>query len=61
MLRSIADTFETSDAELCYGDLVDVNDDNKIVRYWQSSEYRLRKFYYEWVPPHPTVFVRREI
>lgn len=61
VIRSVVDAFETSGAELCYGNLVYVNDDDEVVRYWQSGEYRPRKFYYGWMPPHPTVFVRGDV
>jgi len=61
VLRSVVEAFETSGADLCYGDLVYVNDDDEVVRYWESGEYRPRKFYYGWMPPHPTVFVRGDI
>jgi len=47
----------------CYGDLVYVRADNpkQIVRYWQSYEFDKRRFYYGWMPPHPTFFVRRSV
>lgn len=61
VLRSVVEAFESSEADLCYGDLVYTNSDDEVVRYWQSGEYRPRKFYYGWMPPHPTVFVRRDI
>ena len=32
-----------------------------IKRYWKSGEYHPRKFYWGWMPPHPTFFVRRAI
>lgn len=61
VLRSVVNSFETTGAELCYSDLVYVNDDDEVVRHWQSGEYRPRKFYYGWMPPHPTVFVRGDV
>jgi len=47
----------------CYGDLVYVRADNakQIVRYWKSSEFDKRRFYYGWMPPHPTFFVRKSV
>jgi glycosyltransferase involved in cell wall biosynthesis len=33
----------------------------KVVRHWTSGEFDLRKFYWGWMPPHPTFFVRREV
>ena len=35
--------------------------DYKIVRYWRSGEFDARKFYWGWMPPHPTFFVRRSV
>lgn len=35
--------------------------DEKIVRYWKSGVYDPRKFYWGWMAPHPTFFVRRHI
>ena len=35
--------------------------DFKIVRYWKSGEFDPRKFYWGWMPPHPTFFVRRHV
>ena len=33
----------------------------KVVRYWKSGEFDPRKFYWGWMPPHPTFFVRRTV
>lgn len=32
----------------------------KIVRYWKSGPFRRENFYWGWMPPHPTFFVRRK-
>lgn len=59
----IKNKFTSGDFDAVYADLVYVNsiDTNKIVRYWKSGEYDVRKFRRGWMPPHPTVYVRREI
>ena len=31
----------------------------EVVRYWKSGDYKPKKFYWGWMPPHPTFFVRR--
>ena len=36
-------------------------DDFKVVRYWKSDAYDPQKFYWGWMPPHPTFFVRRTL
>jgi len=41
--------------------LVDQNDDNKVLRYYDSSHFHPDKFRFGWMPAHPTVFVRREL
>lgn len=61
VLQSVAQTFESDGAELCYGDLVYVDRDDRVVRYWKSGDYRAWRFYFGWMPPHPTVFVRKEL
>ena len=32
-----------------------------VVRYWKSGRYTFRSFYWGWMPPHPTFFVRRSV
>lgn len=35
--------------------------DLKITRYWKSGDFDPGKFYWGWMPPHPTFFVRRQV
>ena len=44
-----------------YGDLVFVNpeNNNQIVRYWKSEKYNKNNFLYGWMPPHPTLFLKK--
>ncbi|HBE65519.1 MAG TPA: glycosyl transferase [Rhodopirellula baltica] len=46
-----------------YADLeyVDANDQNRVHRRWVSGSYDVRKFRRGWMPPHPTVYFRREL
>ena len=46
------------DGDLVY---VDANDTDRVVRYWRLGDFALHKFYWGWMPPHPTFFVRREV
>jgi glycosyltransferase len=32
-----------------------------VTRYWKSGPFTLDKFYWGWMPPHPTFFVRRSV
>jgi len=62
-LVKVLGIFDEPDIEACYGDLVYVDGQNidKIVRFWRSGNFNLNKFYWGWMPPHPTFFVRRSV
>ena len=63
VLRHVVQLLDEKDLDSCYGDLVYVDADEvtKVKRYWRSGDYQPRKFYWGWMPPHPTFFVRREV
>jgi glycosyltransferase len=63
VLEKVADCFSDPAVDSCYGDLVYVNssDTSKVHRYWRSGAYHPKRFFWGWMPPHPTFFVRREI
>jgi glycosyltransferase involved in cell wall biosynthesis len=54
---------EKEKAQVVFADLilVDQNDDNKVLRYYDSSHFHPNKFRFGWMPAHPTVFVKREL
>ena len=49
--------------DVVHGDLVfvDQNNTNKIVRYWKSQPFKPGLLQRGWMPPHPTIFMRREV
>lgn len=61
VLRDVLETFSDSGTDACYGNLVYVNDNDEIVRYWKSGGHSAGKWYWGWMPPHPTFFVRRSV
>jgi len=63
VLSKIAQVFEDKSVLTCYADLQYVQADNldKVVRTWKSGHFSRKNFYYGWMPPHPTFFVRREV
>lgn len=62
-LSAVARTFSSGDFDAVYADLiyVDAANPDRIVRYWKSGKYDVGRFRRGWMPPHPTVYVRREI
>ncbi len=59
VLRDVADAFRDPKIDACYGDLVYVDDKDNTIRYWKSGRYHPLKYYFGWMPPHPTFFVRK--
>lgn len=52
---------EKPDLDGCFGDMVLVNDEDKVVRYWRNSDYHPLKLYFGWICPHFTLFLRRPV
>ncbi|MGC9047013.1 MAG: glycosyltransferase family 2 protein [Minisyncoccia bacterium] len=62
VIETIVETFKNYDVDCAWGDLVYFLDNpNKIIRIWKSSDYKEGLFERGWVPPHPTFFVKKEI
>lgn len=61
VLKSVAEAFTDPNVGACYGNLVYVNDQDEVVRYWKSGHYKTYKFYLGWMPPHPTFYARSEL
>ena len=59
-IEQIAHAFDESGADIVYGDLQYVRA-GKVVRRWQSNAFHPRSLKYGWMPPHPTMYVRREV
>ncbi|MBE0576975.1 MAG: hypothetical protein IH613_13895 [Desulfuromonadales bacterium] len=64
-LQLVADVFQDPAVDACYGDLLYVAEEDgaqfTTKRYWKSGDFNFRKFYWGWMPPHPTFFVRKSV
>jgi glycosyltransferase len=62
-LKRIASAFDTNRVEAVYGDLVYVSKSNtsKIIRYWQSCTFKEQLLLNGWMPPHPTLYIKRSV
>lgn len=62
VVSRIAEVFNDTAVEACYGDLVYVAADNiqREVRTWKAGDFTSKMVYNGWMPPHPTFFVRRD-
>lgn len=63
VIERVMERFADPTVDAVYGDLqyVRPTDLNKIVRNWKAGNYSKRSFYYGWMPPHPTFFVRKSV
>jgi len=62
VLQRVAQAFADPSVCAVYGDLqyVRQHDTTQVVRHWQSSSARASRLAWGWMPPHPTLYVRRE-
>lgn len=63
VILKVVERFKTSNAEAVYGDLqyVDRKDTSKVIRNWKSGEYKDGMFRKGWMPPHPTLFLKKSV
>jgi glycosyltransferase involved in cell wall biosynthesis len=63
LLETVMQAFSDPAVDASYGDLLYVDKDNteKVIRNWQSGDYKRDRFYAGWMPPHPTFFLRRQL
>jgi glycosyltransferase len=63
ILSEIVSIFQNNDVDGVYGDLqyVKVSDTNNVVRNWKSRPFYPEMIKNAWMPPHPTLFLRKEV
>ena len=63
VLEWVANAFSDPSVEGVYGDLDYVSKYNpsKVIRRWRSGEYHRNRLARGWMPPHPTLFLRRTV
>ncbi|MEW6037058.1 MAG: glycosyltransferase family 2 protein [Pseudomonadota bacterium] len=63
VLARVAQAFADSSVGAVYGDLqyVSKDDTSKVIRHWRSASFTPRRLARGWMPPHPTLYVRRSV
>lgn len=63
VLQRVADALADPRVDGVYGDLqyVAADDPTRVVRHWRSGNYAPSKLKLGWMPPHPTLYLRREV
>ena len=63
VLAKVCQAFSDSTVQGVYGDLeyVSTSDLNRVIRHWHAEAFDRGKLAKGWMPPHPTLFLRREV
>lgn len=63
VLSKIANAFESPGVEAVYSDLdyVSQSDEKQVVRHWQSGDFAKHRLKWGWMPPHPTLYLKRSV
>lgn len=62
VLRDLLNAFQRHpEVQVCYGNMVYLDDEGRATRYWKSGNHRRFKWRLGWRPPHPAFFVRRSV
>ncbi|TDE17460.1 glycosyltransferase family 2 protein [Dyadobacter psychrotolerans] len=63
VISSIVETFKATGADGVFGDLqyVDAADQSKVTRNWVAGIYKKGSFLHGWMPPHPTLFLKKSV
>lgn len=62
VVERIADCFSRPEVQAVYGDLqyVSQSDMEKIIRTWDTKSFSPGRLKLGWMPPHPTLYIRKE-
>ena len=63
VLARVVEAFADPEIDAVYGDLdyVAKTDTNRVIRHWKSGEYNPARLAWGWMPPPPTLFIRRRV
>jgi len=63
VLAGVAAVMADPDVDGVYGDLQYVarDDDNRVIRHWKAGPYAQSRLKRGWMPPHPTLYLRRAV
>lgn len=61
VVSDVVAEFANPAVDVVYGDLdyVSKDDPSRVIRRWRSGFFDMRRLAWGWMPPHPTLFIRR--
>lgn len=62
VISKVVDEFSNNDIDALYGDIQFVKPENieKVVRYYSSKRFNIKRFKYGFMPAHPSFYVKRK-
>ncbi len=63
VISTIVENFAQKRCDAVYGNLIYTHRDNlsKVIRTWRSKAFQRHTLKYGWMPPHPTVYLKKEV
>lgn len=63
VIEKVVESFSDPKVDAVFGDLdyVSANNPDKIIRHWKSGAFSRAKLARGWMPPHPTLYLRRYV
>lgn len=63
VLADVARAFQDPNIQAVFGDLdyVAAEDTSRVIRHWRNGEFSRAKLARGWMPPHPTLYLRRDV
>lgn len=63
VLADVARVFQDPNIQAVFGDLdyVVAEDTSRVIRHWRTGEFSPAKLARGWMPPHPTLYLRRDV
>ncbi|WP_432713100.1 glycosyltransferase family 2 protein [Pedobacter sp.] len=63
VISTIVEKFKNNHCEAVYGNLnyTKRDDVNAVVRTWRSNSFQRNAVHYGWMPPHPTIYIKKEV
>ena len=62
VISEVIEVFKQTNSDLVYGDLVYITKNKNLnIRYWQAGSFFDENIKKGWMPPHPTVFVKKKV
>ena len=63
VIQRVVDTFKKENKHMLFPDLFYIKGDkkDKVLRYYSAKNFKVEKLKYGFMPPHPTLFVKKEV